>query len=120
MAEFQEVIRQFDRLCKAHAMCNDCSLYEPNGADRCGISALINDSERIEREIMKWAAEHPEPVYPTWGDWFVSKGMLPDKWDNLTSAYMNIGCVPKLLHSPIPTNIAKKLGLESKEGNKNG
>ena len=70
----------------------------------------------IEKTIMAWAAEHPEPVYPTWGDWFVNRGMLPEKWDNLTSAYMDVGCVPKLIHSPIPADLAQKLGIEPKEG----
>ena len=117
MAEFVDVLRQFDRMCKSNAGCFNCPLHEPDGvSDRCSIGAFINDSERIEREVMSWAAEHPEPVYPTWGEWFVSRGMLPEKWDNLTSAYMNVGCVPNLIHSPIPADIAQKLGIEPKEG----
>ena len=70
MAEFVDVLRQFDRMCKANAGCFNCPLHKPDGvSDECSIGAFVNDSERIEREVMKWAAENPEPVYPTWGEY---------------------------------------------------
>lgn len=61
--EFQEVMKQFDRMCKTNAGCFDCPLHEQDGvSDRCSIGAFVNDSKRIEREIMAWAVEHPENV----------------------------------------------------------
>lgn len=26
--------------------------------------------------VTAWAAEHPEPVYPTWGEWLEAQGIL--------------------------------------------
>ena len=100
MAEFQEVMRQFDRMCKANAGCFNCPLHEPDGvSDRCSIGAFVNDSERIEREVMNWAAEHPV-VYPTWGKW-------------LSKTYGKPSSI--LLSAEIPADIAQKLGIEPKE-----
>lgn len=36
---------------------------------------MMIESE-IERVVMRWAAEHPEPQYPTWEEW--QKTNFPD------------------------------------------
>ena len=105
MAEFVDVLRQFDRMCKSNAGCFNCPLHEPDGvSDRCSIGAFINDSERIEREVMSWAAEHPEPVYPTWGQYF-------RRYYGLEYCKGH-----EMLLENIPADIAEKLGIEPKEG----
>lgn len=106
MADFVDVLRQFDRMCKANAGCFNCPLHKPDGvSDGCSIGAFVNDSERIEREVMKWAAEHPEPVYPTVYEWLVSIGLLgSDMW------------AMSDLYKPIPAEIAEKLGIQPKNG----
>lgn len=110
MAEFSEVMRQFDRMCKANAGCFNCPLHEPDGvSDRCSIGAFINDSERIEREIMCWAAENPEPGYPTWGEWFLRTCQVPVTKEGENDFW-------RTLNSRIPADIAQKLGIEPKEG----
>ena len=102
MAEFVDVLRQFDRMCKANAGCFNCPLHEPDGvSDRCSINAFVNDSERIECEVMSWAAEHPEPVYPTWAAWLAEKFGYD---------------LREIMYEPIPADIAQKLGIEPKEG----
>lgn len=109
VAEFQEIMQQFNRMCKASAGCLGCPLHEQDGVDRCSVGAFINDSEHIEREVMAWAAEHPEPVYPTWGEWLCNIGLIHDCTDV-------VEMVHRLFHNSIPADIAQKLGIEPKEG----
>ena len=71
MAEFAEIMRQWERMCismeEEHRldMCDKCPLrdiicmYKP--FEHC------TKIEEAENTIKQWAAEHPEPVYPTWG-----------------------------------------------------
>ena len=64
MAEFSEVMRQWRRFCKSHNNCGGC---EFDGKGICGEAQLTDiPYADIELRIMSWAAEHPEPVYPTW------------------------------------------------------
>lgn len=107
MAEFQEVMRQLNRLCLHYQYCSDCPMY-----DECGnIGAYCSEpkhSYRIEKTVMAWAAEHPEPVYPTWGEWFLRTCQVPvtgdgkNDWDAVHMSH-------------IPADIAQKLGIEPKE-----
>ena len=115
MAEFVDVLRQFDRMCKVNNGCINCPLHEPDGvSDRCSIGAFINDSKRIEREIMCWAAENPEPVYPTWGDWLAEIGLI--NWQNNGEGVYSVMVPTFKMCNPIPADIAQKLGIEPKEG----
>lgn len=100
MASFQEVMRQWNRMCGKQGHCCTCPADGPCPTDGpCSpVSDLCTNVERItalEEAIMRWAEEHPEPVYPTWYDWFAGLGFDPD--------------------DPIPADIAQKLGLEPKE-----
>lgn len=119
MADFVQTMNDWKRMCASFNYCEECPMeYEDEWASvLCSEGGIASAKPEIaERVIAKWAEEHLEPVYPTWGEWFVSRGMLPEKWDDLTSAYMNVGCVPTLIHSHIPADIAEKLGIEPKEG----
>ena len=106
MAEFCKVMRQFDRMCKAHAGCIDCPL-----AIECSISSFIEKPEYIEREVMAWAAEHPEPVYPTWGEWLMQFDVMGRTCQDMPNPYF----ANDKAASPIPADIAQKLGIEPKE-----
>ena len=75
---FVEIIKQFDKMCQKYGEMH-CS------PDECPISALIDLWERAHEnhwdnhclnfakiwpdrfaeEVMKWAANHEEPIYPT-------------------------------------------------------
>lgn len=93
MAEFKDTMRQWIRLCSAQFACDKC----PIDAIGCiGNVAAMSKTEQIEQAVTAWAAEHPEPVYPTWYDWMASLGLDPD--------------------DPITADIAQKLGIEPKEG----
>ena len=123
MAEFVDVLRQFDRMCKANAGCFNCPLHEPDGvSDRCSIGAFVNDSERIEREVMKWAEDHPV-VYPTWKEWLKSMGVVIEQEVGTTrelpdgSFYETDKEIYTFVNwdKPIPADVAQRLGVEPKE-----
>lgn len=108
MAEFQEMVQEFHRLCETQRR-----LYK-NTCDKCPIKIatmgtmfqcyryVLEKPKEAENIIMSWAAEHPEPVYPTWAEL-------------LLSIYHDVSYA-RLLGTPIPADIAQKLGIEPKEG----
>lgn len=101
MAEYNEVIKQFKRMC-AHGNCRTATGCPMNGCNRSQCRKFGFERPReFEQRVMKWAAEHPEPVYPTWGTW------LAEKYDF---------DLREIMYAPIPADIADKLGIEPKEG----
>jgi Fe-S-cluster-containing dehydrogenase component len=111
MAEFVQTMKDWRRMCKHYTdesmkdglhSCVDMCPLGNNTA--CGMieDARDSDIEVMAKEVAKWAAEHPEPVYPTWGEW------LQRLYDNTNYAGIFI--------TPIPADIAEKLGLQPKEG----
>lgn len=68
MAQFTEVMRHARRMCESFrdCHCSECPIGNANSLE-CGITVTSKmDCEEVERRVMQWAAEHPEPVYPTW------------------------------------------------------
>jgi len=109
VAEFAEVMRQWVRVRKATASSteeNVLSVYPLEEYD----DALIAD---IEKNVMQWAAEHPEPVYPTWVEWLVDSGVFPQKMSTIPSVAFNT--IRDSLSVEIPADIAEKLGVKPKE-----
>ena len=91
---------------------------------------VVADAENIdyvetERKIMDWAAEHPEPVYPSWaeswkqlfpaGENVPCLGCFDAKY--YTGKCMEISCT-KCKNAPMPAEFAKKLGIKPKEASK--
>ena len=114
MADCVDVIRQFERMCKANAGCINCPLDAPDGVSyTCSIHAFVNNPEHIEHEVMSWAEKHPEPVYPTWAEWLVDSGVFPEKMSTIPSVAFNT--IRDSLSVEIPAEIAQKLGIEPKE-----
>lgn len=134
MADFCELMRQWQRMCKSMQQKNmsckeDCLLGHNPTCGELEYASLeeINNAETV---IMKWAAEHPEPVYPTWGEWLESEGICFSCLTNYE--HTNGFTIPKVfeyqidgktaficgdrVNSPIPADIAQKLGIEPKEG----
>ena len=110
MAEFQEVMKQWRRFCKSHSNCGECVF---DGTGICSETHLSSvPYSDIELSIMTWAAEHPEPVYPTWYDYLHSIGVLYEK-------HTAGGDVAEIhwgnMMTPIPADMAEKLGLKPKE-----
>ena len=110
MAEFVQTMKDWRRMCIAAndgpdtTKCGNC----PMGESRlCGFEISdIGDYELQEAEtfITTWAAEHPEPVYPAWRDWL--RNQYP-----MSGPYT----MTDILESPIPADIAQKLGITPKE-----
>lgn len=108
MAEFSEVMRQWSRICDS-TNCEDCPLFGLSNDFTCTKAAKCY-AKAAEEIIMRWAAEHQEPVYPTWYEWLNHIGVLG-------TAAIGAGYVSdRLCTMRIPADIAQKLGIEPKEG----
>lgn len=113
MSEFVQVMKDWRRMCRV--------MDKEFGSESCahcpldGCSAVydeIDDSgdyAENERQIEAWAAEHPEPVYPTWWQFLADNGILPHE---LTPMELDPVCG---ILKQIPADIAEKLGLNPKE-----
>ena len=109
MAEYAWVMKQWQRMCGSMqggiAKCDNCPLlkvicqYKPNE------KVHFAEAEKI---ITDWAAKNPEPVYPTWREWLISIGVIGQMSTHSVIA-------DTLSMTPIPADIAQKLGIESKE-----
>ena len=94
MAEFQEVMQQYNRMfeaCKQGASVPVEASY----------ANAVKQPDLFEEVVMSWAAEHPEPVYPTWSEWLGTKYGYD---------------LREILYEPIKADIAEKLGVNPKEG----
>ena len=67
MAEFKEVMRQYNRMCHTYPQCDGCPFKTELEWDRCRLEVLTEeeDFDIWETTVMEWARNHPEPVYPT-------------------------------------------------------
>ena len=110
---FQEVMRQWGRYCKGYTEnhnddCVGCP-FEINGSCNSYAKDNAQYAEQIEKHIMAWAADYPEPVYPAWeqviAEMYLRSGRT--KYHNISEWMRN---------EPIPADIAEKLGIEPKEG----
>lgn len=124
MAEFVEVMRQARRLCEEQQNMDCCVNCPMQGKEGC---MVVADAENIdyvetERKIMDWAAEHPEPVYPSWtecwkqlfpdGDGVPCPGRFDMKYYVKNCTEMSCA---KCKNAPIPPEIAEKLCIKPKE-----
>ena len=114
MAEFIEVARAKRRMCEAHTGgCSKCKLQK-----NCSLLSVYaysdDDVKKLENEVMSWAAEHPEQVYPTWRDALLKCGLLYEQRDNKSGSREIKPNWPEMA-KPIPADIAEKLGIEPKE-----
>jgi hypothetical protein len=77
----------------------------------------------FEERVMKWAAEHPEPAYPTWEEWGKEwKQKFPEaETVPCISLFMKADCgesCESCRQRPIPADIAAKLGIKPLEAKK--
>ena len=129
--EICDFLKSWKRMCNSMTEmngCEDCQIVRNTHGARCGdMPCEMQDVESIAREVEKWAAEHPEPVYPTWGEWLMEQMVIAERMrpkynytngehtDELerTGEYIAIDSEMK---KQIPADIAEKLGIEPKEG----
>lgn len=105
MAEFQEVIKHWGRMLDAHRHGESIAIEASVPAD------AFKDAKLVEEIVMSWAAAHPEPVYPTWGEWLMQFDVMGRTCQDMPNPYF----AKDKAASPIPADIAQKLGIEPKE-----
>jgi hypothetical protein len=84
----------------------------------CDVNSETGEVEKIERIVMDWAAENPEPRYPTWKEW--QDATFPDALCDMCPRVFGVapmdGCVnvscDDCMRAHIPADIAKKLGVK--------
>ena len=121
MAEFSEVTRQWARMCdailKTDDACKGCGLGQNHRV--CGefpMAATREDYAEVERVVMAWATEHPEPVYPTWKEWLEEQRVVVH-FDSVSEKDTKVKWeLTNKSNCPIPADIAEKLGIQPKEG----
>lgn len=127
MADFQEVMRQAARMCRAHEECEECPVGKiadmvPSG---CLFGSGI-DAGYIEEKIMGWAEENPEARNPSWDEAW--KMVFPTGAGTPCPADFGVQCKPDggcsacrsckvCRERPIPADIAEKLGIRPIGGN---
>ena len=123
MAQFSEVMRQAKRMCEAFrdGHCSKCPIGNADVLE-CGITVTSGmDCEDVERRVMQWAQEHPEPVYPTWREWQNStfpdavRYILPCEFEGKNRFKCKEKTCYQCIAEPIPADIAEKLGIKPKE-----
>lgn len=126
MADFTIVMHEMQRMCDAFTNADECQHCPLVHNPVCGTPSDMTDEEirKAEAAIMAWAAEHPEPQYPTWFGWLESEGILiletvpcqskPTSTSTQQSYVAVLRGTPKM-YRPIPADIAEKLGIEPKE-----
>lgn len=133
MAEFTEVCRLARRLAKSisggeNLKRVDICVSMTDESVKCSDGKLAMPPEELEATIIKWAEEHPEPMYPSWEQW--QKANFPTTHDVMhPCAFMKreevekvrgVGCghtsCNVCARSPIPADIAKKLGIKPLDG----
>ena len=121
MAEFREVMRNWSRMCENFKGCGECPLAKSDveGTYMCENGITAFDYEAAEPLILRWAADHPEPVYPMWWEWLADKevvdvALTPDCFGGIITKINPSG----KMYEPIPADIAQKLGIEPKEESK--
>lgn len=126
MADYQEVMKQYHRMCATVHDCEKCPLSFHNNNIGAGCkSALITYPARAEVIVMDWASENPEPIYPSWKEmWAI---LFPTSY--ATKNGWNCPCPKHFLdpddiphcettkchtcrNMPIPKYIADKLGIK--------
>lgn len=120
MAKFQIVAKEIERLCKTYqdkCRTDECPLYYEDLCYALSMSHIHDyDAGRLEGVVMRWSEEHPEPVYPTWGEWFVEQSGFVKEWKNATNPAWEASIAIAMFRMPIRADIAEKLGIEPKEG----
>lgn len=111
MAEFVQMIKDWSRMCLSFKSCGDCPMMDEDGRAHilCSEGGIRSAVPEVQEDvIIKWAAEHPEPVYPTWVEFLKAYETGEPKSDFDFVYWMGT--------TSIPADIAQKLGIQPKEG----
>ena len=116
VSDFEITMRDWKRLCDSMNKKYDfhsCEICPVHKSVCGGIWEMSENTDwkLLQEKVTAWAAENPEPQYPTWGEWLMSIGVINGVHPH--------GAIDALgnLKQPIPADIAEKLGLKPKGGN---
>lgn len=124
MSEFTDVMEQAKRMCKAFSdgHCSECPIGNAKVLE-CGITVMSEmDCEEVERRVMQWANDHPEPVYPSWEEGW--RQLFPEAFSTpcpviCGKKYRIAGCPNHRCDTckkrVMPAEVAEKLGIKPKE-----
>lgn len=125
MADFVQTMWDWRRMCNEMQLmdgCEDCPIIKNThrgevhcvgGETLADVVADVVGISKIAQIVTEWAAENPEPVYPTWMEWLVSIGVVRhEECPNVdgVARYYTEG-----MYFAIPAETAKKYGIEPKE-----
>lgn len=116
MAEFKNVHRNMVRMCDAmRAEDNGCAPCPLDGICAKFITLSEDAIATIERVVTEWAAEHPEPVYPSWEEGW--RQLFPEAKrtpcpDNLGLKNCTHVVCTVCKSRPMPAEVAEKLGIK--------
>lgn len=118
MANYTEVMREWKRMCTSMEQgygdncCENCPV-PGTGCPAIWEDGAADDSEVIERVVMKWAEAHPEPKTPTWRQWLLDMGLLKMRHIGPEEGRETLVDWEMVLEH-MPTDIADKLGVLDK------
>lgn len=114
MAEHSEVIKQFKRMCKSmtgiRCTRGECPMGYAFGCENIGQCRKIafERPDVFEEKVMAWAAENPEPVYPTIAKYLEQFGIIIRRDGTMEADFFKA-------NEPMSTDVAKLLGIDPKE-----
>jgi len=119
MTNFAQTMHDWQRMCKyfdEHYHEDCCHICPIQSCDAIWMMDDTTDWGKIEKEINIWAAEHPEPKYPTWREYLKKMGLTTPKSvyfsdENGAGVRLEDGLAEKA-NQPIPAEIAAAIGLE--------
>ena len=119
MTNFAQTMRNWQRMCKyfdEHYEDECCRICLIHNCDAIWEMDEATDWGKIEEIVNTWAAEHPEPKYPTWHEYLKKMGLITSMKvyfsdENGAGVKLEAGLTKKA-NQPIPAEIAAALGLE--------
>lgn len=118
MAEFVQTMKDWRRMCQymdkeyGNSSCDNCPLGGCSAVyEMCGKENFTN----MERDISAWAADHPEPVYPTWFEWLEERKILAAAKSEGTETIFDTVLPTPAMFDSIPADVAEALKIPPKE-----
>ena len=119
MSDFVQTMKDWRRMCNAQIKLRNCDSCSGCPLEDCSCLPIyydVNESDTdyafVEHEVLAWAADHPEMEYPTWGEWFIEKGILPDGYYHATNDLYLLNILEKAMQTQISADTAQKLGVK--------
>ena len=123
MAEYARIMRNVHRMCKLYKSCNKCPLFIETDGCMAEPQDIFMPKE-TERRVLEWERTHPAPVYPSWYEYQQQTFPGHTRWicpmafgvQCQCKSVTSVQACTKCRNSPIPAEIAEKLGIMPKEG----